>query len=43
MMMHDLALIGLKWCNKQNVDFGWCTIMHYELQLLHKKSSLNHQ
>jgi hypothetical protein len=34
-IMHNLPLVGSKWYNKQNVDFGWwkimcqwCTIMH---------------
>jgi len=40
-MMHDLVFVGSKWCNKQNIDFGWCKIVHYELQILHEKSSLN--
>ena len=37
-MMHNNAqfmLVGSKWYNKQNVDFGWCKNMHYELHILH--------
>jgi len=41
-MMHDLALVGSKWCNKQNVDFGWCKIVHYDIaQKILNESSVN--